>query len=143
MASASAARAALPPPAVATPEMPVPATAAAVAAPPRAAEPPPAEVPPPGEIASSVEPDAAWPDESAEAQFLAEARERGETVAAAPAPAAEPEAAEPEPAGPAPELDALVERLPPAVRETLDELFRARFVRVTRLPRKTLMAAKG
>ena len=39
--------------------------------------------------------------------------------------------------------DELVARLPPAVRETLDELFRARFVRVTRLPRKTLTAAKG
>jgi hypothetical protein len=123
--------------------MPVPATAAAVAAPPRAAEPPPAEVPPPGEIASSVEPDAAWPDESAEAQFLGEARERGESVPAPPTPAAEPEAPEAEPAGPAPELDDLVGRLPPAVRETLDELFRARFVRVTRLPRKTLAAGKG
>jgi len=73
---------------------------------------------------------------------LAEARERGEPVSAAPAPAAEAEPAEPEPAGPAPELDELVARLPPAVRETLDELFRARFVRVTRLPRKTLSAAQ-
>ncbi|MFZ9746410.1 MAG: hypothetical protein ACO3G4_07245 [Opitutaceae bacterium] len=99
-------------------------------------------VPPSGEAAPSGEPDPAWPDESAEAQFLAEARERGETVAAAPAPAAEPEVAEPEPAGPAPELDALVARLPPAVRETLDELFRARFVRVTRLPKKSVTAAK-
>lgn len=100
-------------------------------------------MPPPVESAPSGEPDPAWPDESAEAQFLAEARERGEPVSAAPASAAEPEPAEPEPAGPAPELDELVARLPPAVRETLDELFRARFVRVTRLPRKTLTAAKG
>ncbi len=114
-----------------------------MAAAPRAAEPPPAEVPPSGESASSGEPEAAWPDESAEAQFLAEARERGEPVTSAPTPTAEPEAPESDPAGPAPELDALVARLPPAVRETLDELFRARFVRVTRLPRKTLTAAKG
>lgn len=100
--------------------------------------------PPAAEAAPTGEPDPTWPDESAEAQFLAEARERGEPVPApAPAnPAAEPEAAEPEPSGPAPELDELVARLPPAVRETLDELFRARFVRVTRLPRKTLTAQK-
>jgi len=97
----------------------------------------PVEAAPPGES------DPAWPDESAEAQFLAGARERGEAVSATPTPAAEPEAAETELAGPMPELDDLVARLPPAVRETLDELFRARFVRVTRLPRKTPTAAKG
>ena len=100
------------------------------------------EAPPAGEAAPPGEPDPTWPDESAEAQFLAEARERGEPVPAPATPAAEPEAAEPEPSGPAPELDELVGRLPPAVRETLDELFRARFVRVTRLPRKTLTAPK-
>lgn len=114
-----------------------------VVAPPRTAEAAATVVPPSGEAAPSGEPDPAWPDESAEAQFLAEARERGEPLPAAATPAAEPEAPEPDPAGPAPELDALVARLPPAVRETLDELFRARFVRVTRLPRKTLTAAKG
>jgi hypothetical protein len=115
---------------------------AALAAPPAGA-PPSAETSPPGEAAPSGEPDAVWPDESAEAQFLGEARERGEAVPAPPTPAAEPDAPEAEPAGPAPELDELVGRLPPAVRETLDELFRARFVRVTRLPRKTLAAGKG
>jgi hypothetical protein len=107
---------------------------------PRAAEESPVEAPPAGEAAPPGEPDSTWPDESAEAQFLAEARERGEPVPANPA--AEPEAAEPEASGPAPELDELVARLPPAVRETLDELFRARFVRVTRLHRKTLSAAQ-
>ncbi len=35
-----------------------------------------------------------------------------------------------------PELDTLVGRLPPEVRETLDELFRARFVTVKRPPKK-------
>ena len=112
-------------------------------APASAIAPPATDAPVAAEGAPAGEADATWPDESAEAQFLAEARERGETVAAAPAPAVEPEAAEPEPAGPAPELDALVERLPPAVRETLDELFRARFVRVTRLPKKSVTAPKG
>lgn len=64
-------------------------------------------------------------------------------MSATPTPAAEPEAAETEPAGPAPELDDLVARLSPAVRETLDELFRARFVRVTRLSRKSLSTGKN
>jgi hypothetical protein len=115
---------------------------AALSAPP-AGELPSAEISPPGEAAPSGETEAVWPDESAEAQFLGEVRERGEPVPALPTPAAEPEALEAEPTGPAPELDELVGRLPPAVRETLDELFRARFVRVTRLPRKTLAAGKG
>lgn len=140
MASASAARAAALPLLVAAPEPSAPV--AALSAPP-AGELPSAEISPPGEATPSDEPDAVWPDESAEAQFLGEARERGEPVSAPPTPAAQPEATETEPAGPAPELDELVGRLPPAVRETLDELFRARFVRVTRLPRKTLAAGKG
>lgn len=140
MASASAARAAALPLPVATPEPSAPV--AALSAPP-AGEPPSAEISPSGGATPSVEPEAVWPDESAEAQFLGEARERGESVPALPTPVAEPEAPEAEPAEPAPELDELVGRLPPAVRETLDELFRARFVRVTRLPRKTLAAGKG
>ncbi len=40
-----------------------------------------------------------------------------------------------------PELDTLVERLPTEVRETLDELFRARFVSVKKLPKKLFQAA--
>ncbi|MEO0055764.1 MAG: hypothetical protein RLZZ50_1711 [Verrucomicrobiota bacterium] len=42
---------------------------------------------------------------------------------------------------PLPELDALVARLPAEVRDTLDELFRARFVSVKKLPRKHFQAA--
>lgn len=42
---------------------------------------------------------------------------------------------------PLPEIDALVARLPAEVRETLDELFRARFVAVKKLPKKALEAA--
>ena len=138
----SAARAVPPPLSGSAPEAPVPLVAAPKPLLPRAAEASPVEAPPAGEAAPPGEPDPTWPDESAEAQFLAEARERGEPVPVPANPAAEPEAAEPEPSGPAPELDELVGRLPPAVRETLDELFRARFVRVTRLPRKTLTAPK-
>jgi hypothetical protein len=82
-----------------------------------------------GEVAS------AWPDEAAESAFLAEARERGETPKAAGTAA---EKVEETPARPLPPLEQLVERIPAGVRETLDDLFRARFVRVVRLPRKAL-----
>ena len=44
-------------------------------------------------------------------------------------------------AGALPEIDALVARLPAEVRETLDELFRARFVAVKKLPKKAFQAA--
>lgn len=40
-----------------------------------------------------------------------------------------------------PELDALVARLSAEVRETLDELFRARFVTVKKLPRRVFSTA--
>ncbi len=37
-----------------------------------------------------------------------------------------------------PPLDDLVQRIPPEVRELMDELFRAKFVRVQRVPKKAL-----
>lgn len=74
-------------------------------------------------------------DEAAEASFLAEARERGEVVA--PRKPAEAEEAEPKALPP---LDALVQQIPGEVRETLEELFRARFVTVKRFPKKALKA---
>lgn len=76
-----------------------------------------------------------WPDESAEAVFLAEARERGE-----PLPVAKPaeDAAEQADTKALPPLDDLVQRIPAGVRETLEDLFRARFVTVKRVPRKAL-----
>ncbi|MBL9199981.1 MAG: hypothetical protein JNL39_05710 [Opitutaceae bacterium] len=78
-----------------------------------------------------------WVDEAAESAFRAEARDRGEAVVAnAPAPD-EPEPAE---AGALPALDELVQRLPVDVREVLEDLFRARFVAVKRIPRKALKA---
>jgi hypothetical protein len=78
---------------------------------------------------------ATWPDAAAEATFLAEARERGEVPVAA---TAREEIAEETDGRALPALDTLVQRIPPEVREALDDLFRARFVRVTRLPRKAL-----
>ncbi|TAG28337.1 MAG: hypothetical protein EAZ36_06045, partial [Verrucomicrobia bacterium] len=44
---------------------------------------------------------------------------------------------------PLPELDALVARLPAEVRGTLDELFRARFVSVKKLPKKVFQASSA
>lgn len=41
---------------------------------------------------------------------------------------------------PTPPLDTLIERIPGAVRELMDELFRARFVKVTRVPPSVLKA---
>ncbi|MEO7412007.1 MAG: hypothetical protein ABIZ81_01505, partial [Opitutaceae bacterium] len=78
-----------------------------------------------------------WPDETAEASFMAEARERGETLSPAPA-ARSPESdelAERDPKN-LPGLDELVGRLSPELRETLDDLFRAKFTSVRRLPVK-------
>ena len=72
----------------------------------------------------------AWPDETAEAAFLAESRENGTRPAAAP-PAAEPVAAVA--AKPLPRLDDLVERIPSEARELLEELFRAKFTTVRRI----------
>ena len=37
-----------------------------------------------------------------------------------------------------PSMDELVQRIPPEVRELMDELFRAKFVRVQRVPKKAL-----
>jgi hypothetical protein len=76
-----------------------------------------------------------WPDAAAESAFLAEAKSRGEVPAPKPATVEEVEEAESEPLPP---MDKMVERVPPPVREMLDDLFRARFVRVTRIPRRAL-----
>lgn len=77
-----------------------------------------------------------WPDDAAESAFLAEARERGEPVKATPA-AVEmaEEAVDPKAM---PKLDDLVNRIPADVREALEDLFRARFVRVQRVPKRVL-----
>jgi hypothetical protein len=76
-----------------------------------------------------------WPDEAAETAFLSEAKARGEVAVPMSADATEET---PEATAPLPALDALVQRIPPAVREVMDDLFRAKFVRVQRVPRKAL-----
>lgn len=80
-----------------------------------------------------------WNDEAAENAFLAEARERGEPVTPVRAKAKLEGAPETE-AKNLPPLDELVQRLSPEVRETLDDLFRAKFTTVRRLPSKALKA---
>jgi hypothetical protein len=77
-----------------------------------------------------------WPDDAAESSFRAEARERGENVAPAAPRAETPESADDPKA--LPPLDALVQRIPAEVREALEDLFRARFTGVKRVPRAAL-----
>lgn len=88
-----------------------------------------AEVP----SAGNGENTATWPDESAEAAFLAESGEPGGLPsAAAGVPAVEVETRQ------LPSMEELVARIPPRVRDELDGLFRAKFVRVVRIPTKVL-----
>ncbi len=86
------------------------------------------------------------PPEALEAQMRAELAARDERPAASPAARRAASASDEDEDGgsaktPLPELDALVARLPAEVRDTLDELFRARFVAVKKLPRKHFQAA--
>lgn len=78
-----------------------------------------------------------WPDEGAEAAFIAEARERGEKVTASPA-ARELAEEKDDDKKALPPLADLMNRLSPELRETLDELFRAKFTGVRRVPKKVL-----
>lgn len=71
--------------------------------------------------------------ESAEAAFLAETQTGGGAVA--PAPAASAEETDPKTLPP---LDELVKRIPEEVRTTLDDLFRAKFIAVRRVPKAAL-----
>ncbi len=96
-------------------------------APPKSA----ALVPPP----AIDEPGPSWPDDSAESAFLADTRKRVESVIIKSAPAEAVEDADP---NFLPPLNELVNRIPAEVREVLDELFRARFVSVKRVPRRAL-----
>lgn len=78
-------------------------------------------------------------DEAAESAFRAEAKERGETVPTGRKADAEPaEEADPKSL---PKLDELVGRIPAEVRDVLDDLFRAKFVSVKRIPKKALKSA--
>ena len=75
----------------------------------------------------------AWPDESAESAMLGELKSRGEVVV----PLATEAVEEIAPKN-LPPLDELVKRIPPEVRDVVDDLFRAKFVRVVRVPKKAL-----
>ena len=78
------------------------------------------------------------PGEEAEAAFLAEARERGENVASVAAALAAAESEDEK--GALPPLEELVQKLPAELRETLDDLFRAKFVKVIRVRKRDLPA---
>ena len=84
----------------------------------------------------TVEP--SLPGEEAEASFLAEARERGENVASVAA--ALSAAASEDEKGALPPLEELVQKLPAELRDTLDDLFRAKFVKVIRVRKADLPA---
>jgi hypothetical protein len=80
------------------------------------------------------EPARQWPGEAEEASFLSGEREQPANSApipiVTPAPSAAPGILTP---GETPPLEELVERIPSEVRQALDELFRAKFTRATRV----------
>ena len=79
-------------------------------------------------------PDApAGPSSDEEATFLAQEREMGVVT-----PALMPVESPPEEKGGLPPLEDLVKRIPAPAREVLEELFRARFVTVKRMPQSAL-----
>jgi hypothetical protein len=77
-----------------------------------------------------------WPDEAAEVAFLIDARERGDATGSAVIAASETLEDTGTPGLPA--LEDLMKRIPPAVREALDDLFRVKFTTVRRVPQKAL-----
>ena len=80
-----------------------------------------------------------WPDEAAESSARAEAVERGETLSSKAArelaEAAAEAAAEKKNL---PKLDDLIARMPADLLDTLEDLFRVKFVKVARTPKKAL-----
>ncbi len=72
-------------------------------------------------------------DEAAEAEFLAGAKERGETVT----PKRASEIEEPAPKQ-LPPLDDLVAKIPAEVKDALEDLFRARWTTVKKFPKRSL-----
>ncbi len=71
-----------------------------------------------------------WPGDADEVSFLAESRNRGESDLTAPPPKSDREVEDRETLPP---LEAQVARVPAELRATLDDLFRAKFTRVTRV----------
>lgn len=97
------------------------------------------EVPPAMEGASDGDAPR-WPDEAAESAFLSEQRDSGTPAALLTVPKAsnEGERTEAEDNSPLPPLQSLIDRIPPEARETLEDLFRARFVSVKRVHNSAL-----
>jgi hypothetical protein len=77
------------------------------------------------------------PADGEEVAFLAEQREQGVSAPATANRSAAVEA-ESDAKAPLPPLDELVQRVPPGVRQLMDELFRANFVTVKRVPKSAL-----
>lgn len=76
-----------------------------------------------------------WPDEASETAFRAESRDRNEADVSSGAPVGATEETDTKPL---PALNDLVKRISPEARELLDELFRAKFTTVKRVPAKSL-----
>lgn len=83
---------------------------------------------------------ASWPDDAAESSFIAEARQRGEPVKATIATA---EIIDEKDTKSLPPMADLLKRISPEVRETLEDLFRAKFTVVRRTPKKWFKPEAG
>jgi|GEM_PF-2845532 len=83
-----------------------------------------------------------WPDEASEASFLSEQGNGGGAPASRPAFTPKKSSEESTPASEAPAklppLQSLVDRVPAATREVLEDLFRARFVSVKQIQKDAL-----
>jgi hypothetical protein len=78
------------------------------------------------------------PSETEESAFIAEQRE-AEAAFSSPVAAQKREAeVDADPAAPLPPLEDLVNRIPTPARDLLEELFRAKFVTVKRVPKSAL-----
>ncbi|MDB6128328.1 MAG: hypothetical protein JWM35_2224, partial [Verrucomicrobia bacterium] len=75
-----------------------------------------------------------WPDESAESLFLSGQKEQEAPAVATSA----VEVSEETDGKPLPALEDLVKKIPAEIRATIDELFRAKFVSVKRIPKSAL-----
>ena len=90
-----------------------------------------------GAVATRAEPPGeqnSWPSEAEEAAFLADQRAQGAAAPVQPTAAAGEETD----SQPLPPLAELVQRIPAETRAVLDDLFRAKFTSVRRVPAKAL-----
>lgn len=76
-----------------------------------------------------------WPDEAAEVAYLTEEKTKGARM---PSPVIVATEEIPDTSEPLPDLDDLVQRIPPVVRVALEENFRAKFSKVVRVPKAAL-----